>query len=244
MSKNMEAVGNALKILIEKGSLSRDNFPVIHESIISDGDILSDLEKICQTMGLFLNERSGTFYVSPVPGMRTFGYTNEELRKEIYYHFRNEDLYTALFIIANVITEFFPEASPSPLKSFLKSNDLMDVIDKKIEILSEQVNLDEISYEKSYNFEVVVKKWMDLPRVKLDKGEGDSKREFGKTSKIQILNTTLKFMENQELIKLVEMNGDKAIYITERFNATILNAYNDDEIQNEIYDYLDNLITE
>lgn len=240
----MEAVGNALKILIEKGSLSRDNFPVIHESIISDGDILSDLEKICQTMGLFLNERSGTFYVSPVPGMRTFGYTNEELRKEIYYHFRNEDLYTALFIIANVITEFFPEASPSPLKSFLKSNDLMDVIDKKIEILSEQVNLDEISYEKSYNFEVVVKKWMDLPRVKLDKGEGDSKREFGKTSKIQILNTTLKFMENQELIKLVEMNGDKAIYITERFNATILNAYNDDEIQNEIYDYLDNLITE
>jgi hypothetical protein len=244
MAKNMEAVGNALKILIEKGSLSRDEFPVIHESIISDGDILSDLEKICQTTGLFLNERSGTFYVSPVPGMRTFGYTNEELRKEIYYHFRNEDLYTALFIIANVITEFFPEASPSPMKSFLKSNDLMDVIDKKIEILSEQVNLDEISYEKSYNFEVVVKKWMDLPRVKLDKGEGDSKREFGKTSKIQILNTTLKFMENQELIKLVEMNGDKAIYITERFIATILNAYNDDEIQNEIYDYLDNLIPE
>ncbi|WKY46632.1 DUF6063 family protein [Eubacteriaceae bacterium ES3] len=244
MAKNMEAVGNALKILIEKGSLSRDEFPVIHERIISDGDILSDLEKICQTTGLFLNERSGTFYVSPVPGMRTFGYTNAELRKEIYYHFRNEDLYTALFIIANVITEFFPEASPSPMKSFLKSNDLMDVIDKKIEILSEQVNLDEISYEKSYNFEVIVKKWMDLPRVKLDKGEGDSKREVGKASKIQILNTTLKFMENQELIKLVEMNGDKAIYITERFNATILNAYNDDEIQNEIYDYLDNLIPE
>ncbi|PKM52188.1 MAG: hypothetical protein CVV02_02145 [Firmicutes bacterium HGW-Firmicutes-7] len=244
MAKNIEAVGNALKILIEKGSLSRDEFPIIHENIISDGDVLGDLEKICQTLGLFLNERSGIFYVSPVPGMRTFGYTNEELRKEIYYHFKNEDLYTALFIIANVITEFFPEASPSPIKSFLKSNDLMDVIDKKIEILAEQVNLEEISYEQSYNFEVVVKKWMDLQRVKLDKGEGDSKKEYGKTSKIQLLNTTLRFLESQELIQLVEMNGDKAIYITERFNATILNAYNDDEIQNEIYDYLDNMITE
>lgn len=51
-------------------------------------------------------------------------------------------------------------------------------------------------------------------------------------------------MENQELIKLVDLNGDKVIYITDRFKATILNAYNADEIQAEIYNYLDNLITE
>lgn len=244
MAKNIEAVGNALKVLIEKGSLSRDEFPMIHESIINDGDTLSDLERMCQTMGLFLNERSGTFYVSPVPGMRTFGYTNEEMRKEFGYYFNNEDLYTALFIIANVITEFFPEASPSPMKPFLKSNDLMEIIDKKIEILSEQINLDEISYKKSYNFEVVVKKWTDLPRVRLDKGERDKKKEYGKSSKNQLLNTTLRFMEDQELIKLVDLNGDKVVYITERFKATILNAYNADEIQSEIYSYLDNMITE
>lgn len=244
MAKNIDAVGNALKVLIEKGSLSRDEFPIIHESVISDGDTLSDLESICQTMGLFLNEKSGTFYVSSIPGVKTFGYTNEEMRKEFGYSFNNEDLYTALFIIANVITEFFPEASSSPMKPFMKSNDLMDIVDKKVEILREQTNLDEISYEKSYNFEIVVKKWSDLPRVRLDKGEGDSRKEYGKSSKIQLLNTTLRFMENQELIKLVDLNGDKVIYITDRFKATILNAYNADEIQAEIYNYLDNLLTE
>ena len=41
MAKNIDAVGNALKVLIEKGSLSRDEFPIIHESIINDGDSLS-----------------------------------------------------------------------------------------------------------------------------------------------------------------------------------------------------------
>ena len=61
---------------------------------------------------------------------------------------------------------------------------LMEIIDKKINILREQVNLDEISFEKSYNFEIVVKKWTELPRVKLDKGESDTKKEFGKASKI------------------------------------------------------------
>ena len=99
MAKNIDAVGNALKVLIEKGSLSRDEFPTIHESIINDCDTLSDLENLCQTMGLFLNEKSGTFYVSPIPGVKTFGYTNEEMRKEFGYSFNNEDLYTALFII-------------------------------------------------------------------------------------------------------------------------------------------------
>ena len=188
------------------------------------------------------------------------------MRREFGYSFNNEDLYTALFIIANVITEFFPEAGTTPTRQFLKSNELMEIIDKKIDILREQVNLDEISFEKSYNFEIVVKKWTELPRVKLDKGESDTKfpfcitftfiklprvklgkggsdtkKEFGKASKIQLLNTTLRFLENQELIKLVDFNGDKSIYITERFKATVLNAYNADEIQCEIYNYLDNI---
>ena len=241
MSNSINALGNALQILIEKGSLSRDEFPTIHESIINDGGVLNDLESLCQNIGLYLNEKSGTFYVSPIPGVKTFGFSNEEMRREFGYSFNNEDLYTALFIIANVIIEFFPEAGTTPTRQFLKSNELMEIIDKKIDILREQVNLDEISFEKSYNFEIVVKKWTELPRVKLDKGESDTKKEFGKASKIQLLNTTLRFLENQELIKLVDFNGDKSIYITERFKATVLNAYNADEIQCEIYNYLDNI---
>ena len=166
MSNSINALGNALQILIEKGSLSRNEFPTIHESIINDGGVLNDLESLCQNIGLYLNEKSGTFYVSPIPGVKTFGFSNEEMRREFGYSFNNEDLYTALFIIANVITEFFPEAGTTPTRQFLKSNELMEIIDKKIDILREQANLDEISFEKSYNFEIVVKKWTELSNVK------------------------------------------------------------------------------
>lgn len=242
MSNGINVLGNALQILIEKGSLSRDEFPTIHENIINDGGVLNDLESLCQNMGLYLNEKAGIFYVSPIPGVKTFGFSNEEMRREFGYSFNNEDLYTSLFIIANIITEFFPEASMIPSRQFLKSNELMEVVDRKIDILREQVNLDEISYEKSYNFEIVVKKWTELPRVRLDKVESENRKEYGKASKLQLLNTTLRFLENQELIKIVDFNGDKSIYITERFKATVLNAYNADEIQSEIYNYLDNLV--
>lgn len=239
MSGDIKILSSAIQILIEKGNLSRETFPNLHEAIINDAGILDDLENFCQYMGLFLNERAGVFYVSPIPGVKTFGYSNEELRKEFGYSFNNEDLYTALFIIANVITEFFPEASSIPAKQFLKSNELMEIVDRKIDILREQANLDEISYEKSYNFDIVVKKWTELPRVKLDKADA---KEFGKSSKLQLLNTTLRFLENQELIKIVDFNGDKSLYITERFKATVLNAYNSDEIQSEIFSYIDNLL--
>lgn len=244
MSNNANALGNALQILIERGSLSRDEFPIIHENIINDGGVLNDLEILCQNMGLYLNEKAGTFYVSPIPGVKTFGFSNEEMRREFGYYFNNEDLYTALFITANIITEFFPEAGTVPSRQFLKSNELMEIIDRKIDVLREQTNLEAISYEKSYNFEIVVKKWSQLPTVKLDKGESENRKEYGKTSKIQLLNTTLRFLENQELIKLVDFNGDKSIYITERFKATILNAYNADEVQSEIYNYIDNIVVD
>lgn len=241
MPNNMDIIGNCLQILIEKGSLSRNEFPKLHEAVIRDAAIYNDLENMCQNLGLFLNERSGIFYVSPIPGTRTFGYSNEDLRKELGYSFNNEDVYTALFIIANIITEFFPEASSIPARQFLKSNELMEIVDKKIGILKGNANLDEISYAKSYNFEIVVKKWTELPMIKLDKLETENHKEYGKSSKIQILNTTLRFLEGQELIKMVEFSGDRSIYITERLKATILNAYNSGEIQSEIYSYLDNL---
>ena len=244
MSKDITTIGKALKILIEKGELSRAEHPTLHESIINDGGQLEDLGSICRTMGLFLCENAGTFYVSSIPGDKTFGYTNEELRLGINSYFKNQDLYTVLFIIANIVTEFYPEASLSPTKPFIKKNDIMDIIDKKIEILRKDADLENISDKTSYNFEVVVKKWSEIPRVIFNKGEGDSYKRQGKESKIQLLNSALLLLKKNDLIKLVEINDDEAIYITERFKAIISKSYNEDEIQVEIYTIIDSLASE
>ncbi len=241
MTVKLDVIGNALQILIENGKLDRKENPKLHESIINDVGILNDLEHLCLKLGLYLSQKYGVFYVSPIPGSRTFGYSNDELKKTLGYYFTNEEMYTALFIIATIVTEFFPEANEAPAITFLKVNRLMEIIDNKIDILSDKVNLEEISYEKSYNFEVVVRKWTELPRVRVDKTDADNKIEYGKKSKVQIVNTTLRFLEGQNLIKIADFNSDTNIYITDRFKATVHNVYNNEYIQAQIYNYIDSL---
>lgn len=240
----MDVIGSALKVLIEKGELDRKEEPELFELIINDIGFFNDLESLCNKLGLYFNQKFGVFYVSPIPGTKTFGYSNDELRKVLYYSFNNEDMYLVLFIIATIVTEFFPEANEVPAIAFLKFNKLMDILDNKINVLKDQVNLEEISYENSYNFEVVVKKWIELPRARVDKTDADTMKENGKKSKIQIVNTTLKFLLAQELIKIADFGNDKSIYVTERFKATVFNTFNNEDIQSEIYSFIDNLKNE
>lgn len=235
-----EKLGKILKVLIETGSISITEYQNLYNSI-TDDNIYNDLNDLCNNMGLFLSNHSGVFYVSPIPLVKTFTYTNEEMKKELGYSFNNEDLYVSLFIIANIVTAFCPEANSNSDKQFLKVSDLMDIINKKAEAMSKTFNLDEISFKTSYNFEIVVKKWLELQTIKMDKNDSDTKKEYGKSSKIQIINTTLKFLREQKLISLSDGLSEQSIYITDRFKATIFNAYNSSEIQRRIYDYIDSI---
>ncbi|CAH2213887.1 DUF6063 family protein [Tepidibacter aestuarii] len=241
MIDKIDIVGKGLKVLIENGKLDRKEEPRLYEEIINNIDILNDLEKLCQNIGLYLSQKYGGFYVSPIPGVRTFSYSNDELKKALWNGFNNEDMYTGLFIIATIVTEFFPEANEVAAIPFLKVNKLIEIIDNKIDVLRNKANLEEVSYEQSYNFEVVVKKWTELPRIRMNKTDIDNRLEHGKRSKIQVVNTTLRFLENQNLIKSVDFNSDKNIYVTDRFKATIHNVFNNEYIQNEIYDYIEGL---
>ena len=163
------------------------------------------------------------------------------MKKELGYSYNNEDLYISLFIMANIVTTFFPEANSNSDKQFLKVSDLLNIMNNKTEAMSHTFNLDEISYKTSYNFDIVVKKWLDLQTVKMDKNDSDTKKEYGKSSKMQIINTTLKFLVEQQLISLADGFNEQIIYITERFTATIFNAYNSSEIQSRIYDYIESI---
>lgn len=242
MMSNITAIGRVLQVLLEKGFLDRQDYPKIYEDVIRDSTILESLDELCRSIGLFLSIRPGVLYVAPIPGIRTFSLNNEEMRNLMHNSFKNEDLFTALFIISVMLVEFFPEASSEASLKFLKVNDLISIVDKKIEVLREETNLEQISYEKSYNFEVVVKKWSELPTVRIKKGSSDEIMEKGKSSKVQLTNTTLQFLIDQGLIQVLDhTNGEKAIYITDRFSATVSNVFNSEEIQKEIYEYIESL---
>ncbi len=239
MTDKIDVVGSALSTLIEEGKLERDKNQSTYDHIMGDVGLLNDLETVCSKLGLYLNQQFNAFYVSPIPGSRTFGYSNDELKKAFGYYFMNEDMYMALFIIATIVVEFFPEANIQSAIKFLKVKDLIEIVDSKIDALRNQGKLEEMSQKQSYNFDVVVRKWMELPMIKVEDNKVDD-RKAGKQSKTQIVNTTLKFLELQQLISQVEIN-DRSIFVTERFQATVSSVYNSERVQSEIYSIINSL---
>jgi len=242
MDSTIEIVGSAMAKLIEAGQLSRLEHEKLYDEILEKNEVYQQLESICGSMGLYLHHSSPYFYVSPIPGFRTFGYSNEELRRAMNYQFRNEDMYTALFITAVIVTEFYPEARREQAISFLRLNNVITIVSERIEALKNQADLENTSYENAYNFEVIVKKWLELPMVRPDKNDPDDIKSRGRTSKIQIVNTTLAFLEEQGLIRIPEgIKQDKFIYITDRFKATVYNIYRMGEAQDNLYQIIDSL---
>ena len=238
----LETIGRAISKLIGAGQLCRRDDEKLYDEIIEKNEVYSGLELLCASMGLYLHDSSPYFYVSPMPGFGPFCYTNEELRKAMNYNFRNEDMYTALFIISVIVTEFYPEAGREQAVSFIRLNDVIRLVDERIDGLKDRVDLDSISYDNSYNFELVVKKWLELPTVRPDKNDPDDVRTRGRASKLQIINTTLQFLNEQNLINIPEdVNQDKFIYITDRFKATVYNIYRLGSAQSDIYNLIEGL---
>lgn len=242
MDAHMEIIGQALRELIGQGQLSHDDNAKLYDIIMEKDEVFGWLELVCENMGLYLHHMSRCFYVSPIPGTKAFCYSNEELRRALKYNYRNEDLYTALFIIAVIVTEFFPEAGREQAVSFLRLNDIIRISDERIESLKNWVDLEKTSYDNAYNFEIVVKRWLELPMTLVNRKSLDEIKVTGRDSKLQIVNTTLKFLQEQQLIHIPEdTSQDKYIYITERFTATVYNIYRNENAQANIYNLIDGL---
>ena len=170
-------------------------------------------------MNLNVYEYHNSLYVSPGENNRVFGYTNEELRKELGIRL-NRELYLAYFVIYHTITEFYSDSANSTYAEFVRIEDVIrnvdqsvtSIIDKRSGFVSDEV--------EENSFQQIALTWDELPVTTV---EDQSGVRAARNSRSGFVKIVFNFMVSQELL----VESQARYYPTDRFKALIENYFED-----------------
>lgn len=234
-----EKLGTALDMLarmLETGSISKNEYPREFMRYDQEHEVREALEFITEKLGLFMCGYQDSLYLCPGINNRVFQLSNTDIKTDLGRGFNNPEMYMVFFIMHVIITEFYREAVHDTYRLKLPKDLLLESVDKKVKAMSELQDLERVSEEYQFNFKTIQEVWIRLPKTEL-KDDSDEIKQRGTGSKVTMINATIKFMMQHELV----VEHEDAIYLTDRCKAIIAEAYNRSEIQTGIADFIDEL---
>lgn len=221
-----------LKALLRGEEVSRNKNALLYEKYRYRTDVEEMLYHLAAKLELRVYAGNEKLFICPEAGSMLFGWTNEELRDKISYINTNSELFTGYFIIMTLITLFYREAYPDTQVAYIRLNDLVESVSKRLETLVNMEDLEAISQENQFDFTEICRIWQRLPDA----------REWvsgGKNDKVAFVENICRFLNSEKLIVL-DMD-QRIIYPTERFKTIIWNYYEDRDNRKDLLSFIQNL---
>lgn len=232
ISGSIEVLDDALailKALLQGEEVSKNRNAILYEKYRYSTDVEEMLFHVAGKLELKVYSGNDRLFLCPEAGSRLFGWSNEELRCRINYINNNSELFTGYFIIMTLITMFYREAYPDTPIAYIKINDLVETVSRRVETLLGMEDLETVSRENQFDFSDICRVWQRLP----DAREGVS---GGKNDKVAFVENICKFLQGEELIAL-DMTR-RIIYPTERFKVIIWNYYEDRDNRKDLLSFV------
>lgn len=198
----------------EKGANSS-----LYQEYSTNAEVYELVHTMLRKFNLNIYEYHDGLYVSAGESNKVFGYTNEELKKEMGLKV-NKELYLAYFIIYNMIMEFYSDTASSTYAEFVQTEDIIKNVDRTTAgILDKKQGLilDEI---EENSFKQIALSWDELPVATVEENSG---LRAARNSKSGFVKTVFNFCVSQGL--LFESQG--RFYPTDRLKSLIENYFDD-----------------
>lgn len=221
-----------LKALLRGEEVSKNKNTLLYEKYRYRTDVEEMLFHLAGKLELRVYSGNERLFICPEAGSRLFGWTNEELRDKISYIATNSELFTGYFIIMTLITLFYREAYPDTPVAYIKLNDLVESVSKRLETLVNMEDLEAVSQDNQLDFTEICRIWQRLPDA----------REWvsgGKNDKVAFVENICRFLNSEKLIVL-DMD-QRIIYPTERFKTIIWNYYEDRDNRKDLLSFIQSL---
>lgn len=197
----------------------RGDYSQLYQEYINNSEVYDYVHQTLKKFNLNLYEYNNGLYVSAGDNNRVFGYSNEELRKELGIKV-NRELYLAYFIIYNIITEFYTDSSNATYTEFVKVEDIIksvdssvtSIIDRKLGIITDEI--------EENSFKQIALSWDELPIVTV---EDTVELRAARNSKTGFVKLVLNFCVSQNLL----LETQARYYPTDRFRALIENYFDE-----------------
>lgn len=221
-----------LKALLQEEEVSKNKNTLLYEKYRYRSDVEEMLQYIAGRLELIVYAGQDRLFVCPEAGSRLFGWTNEELRGRISYITNNSELFTGYFIIMTLVTMFYREAYPDTPVAYIKLNDLVENVTRRLAALWQMEDLEAAGRENQFDFVEICRVWQRLP----DAREGVA---GGKNDKVAFVENICKFLHNE---KLIILDLDRwIIYPTDRLKTIIWNYYEDRDNRKDLFSFVQSL---
>lgn len=214
--------------LIMGEEISKNSNISLYEEYSSNSQVYTCVHTILKKMNLDIYEFNYGLYVSPGENNRIFGFTNEELRKQLGLKV-NKELFLCYYIIYNIIMEFYTDTNTFNYVEFVRMEDVIATVDGSVSSIidfSKGLVLDEV---EENSFKQIALLWHDLQAMSVD---DSSDVRAARNSKSGYVKIVFNFLESQKLFTQVEGR----YYPTNRFRALIENYF--DHYKGRIYEIL------
>lgn len=216
--KELDKALDIVSILITGGEVSKEENTSLYEDFENNGEIYDTVKKVLKKLNINLYEYSEGLYVCAGENNKVFGYSNEELKKELGIKL-NRELYLCYFIIYTVITRFYKDSGTYNFVEYIKLDDVVAGVDNTLKNIINDLKVLNLEEVESNSFKEIALTWEDMPIV----GTMETMTRASRGSKSGFVKLVFNFLTNQEL--LLETEG--RYYPRSRFKALIENYFDD-----------------
>ncbi len=199
----------------------------LYEEYSTNSEVYDIVITVIAKMNLSLYEYKDTLYVTAGENNRVFGYSNEELKKEIGVKL-NRELYLCYFIIYTIITRFYKDSGSYTYVEYVRLEDIINGVDSSLAGVIGKLAVFSLDEVEENSFKDIALLWEDIPAVTSE----DTMLRASRASKSGFVKMVLNFMLRQELM----IEADGRYYPKDRLRALIENYF--EEYKGRLYEIM------
>ncbi len=213
--------------LITGQEVSRSNQDTrdMYEEYYSNSAVYDITNRLVKKLNLNIYEYNESIYVTAGEGNRVFGYTNEDMKRQLGLRL-NKELYMVYFIMYNALLSFYQDSASYQVKEYVKQEEIMDSVSSYLMAITKDLSVYSMEDLEAESFKTIALLWDELPVVTSDDKD---KNRASRASRTGYVKLTFNFLIAQKLFVEVE----DRYYPTDRFKALVENYF--EEYKGKIY---------
>lgn len=213
--------------LITGQEVSRSNQDTrdMYEEYYSNSAVYDITNRLVKKLNLNIYEYNESIYVTAGEGNRIFGYTNEDMKRQLGLRL-NKELYMVYFIMYNALLSFYQDSASYQVKEYVKLEEIMESVSSYLMAITKDLSVYSMEDLEAESFKTIALLWDELPAVTSDDKD---KNRASRASRTGYVKLTFNFLIAQKLFVEVE----DRYYPTDRFKALVENYF--EEYKGRIY---------
>ncbi len=216
--------------LITGKEISRHNPDTreMYEEYYTNSAVYDITTRLVKKLNLDIYEYNDSIYVTAGDGNRIFGYTNDDMKRQLGLRV-NKELYMVYFIMYNILLSFYQDSASYQVKEYVKLEEILTQISDYLSAITSDISVYSMDELEEDSFKAIALLWDELPVVTSDEKD---KNRASRASRTGYVKLTFNFFVEQKLFIAVE----DRYYPTDRFKAVVENYF--EEYKGKIYKVL------